>query len=311
MPPGPEKGRPRLEVLSRRPGDLPDIDDVPGRGRSGCARACTGSRSLGPGSRCGSTSPAPGPGVARGHEDRDVGVDIERVERRRGSGPIADLLFGPIGGCRASVARRTRRTAVLRAVDAERRRTRRRSGSGNGVPFDLLRPSRGLVRPSTFRSAAVRAERSACTAAGCASACSHDDCRGRHGFDRVPRTQGRAEPRRRRGAPRRPCARHHAARSLPPVRPAADGGGDGRLPGARPPTRHARAARVHPRRVGLPAADAEGRLARAHPAAGDGDRRRALPRAPRRRRRLRRCSMSAPARARSRSRSRTSGRRRA
>ncbi len=46
---------------------------------------------------------------------------------------------------------------------------------------------------------------------------------------------------------------------------------------------HTRAARVHPGRVGLPAADVEGRPAWADPAAGDGGRRRALPGAARRR----------------------------
>ena len=68
------------------------------------------------------------------------------------------------------------------------------------------------------------------------------------------------------------------------------------VPRARRAASLARAARLHPRRVGLPAADARRRSARPGPAAGDRERRRALPRSsprrrgsdsPRRRRRLR------------------------
>ena len=69
-----------------------------------------------------------------------------------------------------------------------------------------------------------------------------------------------------------------------------------------------RAARLRPRRVGFPPADADRRSARARPAARDRDRRRALPRAACRRRRSRASSTSARARARSRSRSPTSTR---
>ena len=65
----------------------------------------------------------------------------------------------------------------------------------------------------------------------------------------------------------------------------ADGGRADGLPRARAASGHARAARVHPRRVGVPPADARRRRARADPEARDRGRRRAVPRAARGRRR--------------------------
>ena len=217
--------------------------------------------------------------VTRG---RDVGVDVERVEPRRALGPIADRLFGADEAAELRSLPEARRTRRFFELWTQKEAYAKALGVGLTVPLDRLRPPRGWSLVDLPLGPGTRRRRSAYAGGGRAFACSDDGRRGRQGFDRLPGAQGRAEPSRRRRASRRPCARHHPARSLPPVRPPADGRGDGRLPRARAAARHARAARVHPRRVGVPAADAEGGLARAHPAAGDGGRRRALPRVARR-----------------------------
>ena len=77
--------------------------------------------------------------------------------------------------------------------------------------------------------------------------------------DGVPRRQGRREPAARRGAPARRTHSALARRAVHAPRPAARRRRARRVPRARAPARRARAARVRARRVGLPAADAEGR----------------------------------------------------
>ena len=159
------------------------------------------------------------------------------------SGPIADQLFAARRGCGASRAAGGEEDRAASSSCGRRRRpTRRRSGRVDRSARPAAGPSRGWslttfqLGPDFAGTLCVRGRpaprpparmtvRDVVTAS-----------------TEFLDPQGSAEPARRRGAPRRPCARPDAARSLPRVRPAADGGGAGRLPRARPPTR-ARASR--------------------------------------------------------------------
>ena len=250
-----------------------------------------------------------GVGVLAVTRGRDVGVDVERIEPRRALGPIADQLFAADEAAELRSLPEERRIRRFFELWTQKEAYAKALGTGHV----------GSAPPSCGHRAAGRSHDLQLGPGHVGALC----VRGRP----APRSHARMTvgevvkasteflARKDVPSPRVDAEHlvahalgHHAPRPLPPVRPAADGGGDGRLPRARPAARHARAARVHPRRVGVPAADAEGGLARAHPAAGDRGRRRALPRAARGRRRRRWCSTSARARGRSRSPSRTSGR---
>lgn len=74
---------------------------------------------------------------------RDVGVDIERVERRRALGPIADRLFEPDEAAELRSLPEGRRVHRFFELWTQKEAYAKALGVGLNVPLDRLRPSRG------------------------------------------------------------------------------------------------------------------------------------------------------------------------